>query len=69
MRITNFLKETTEVMHEVTRMPFAVPRVVIEGDPIVRTLRSKPLYLRSEVSVPTEGSPECNVPAPEMDFY
>ena len=69
VRITNFLKETTEVMHEVTRMPFAVPRVVIEGDPIVRTLRSKPLYLRSEVSVPTEGSPECNVPAPEMDFY
>ena len=69
VRITNFLKETTEVLHEVTRMPFAVPRVVIEGDPIVRTLRNKSLYLRSEVSVPTEGSPECTVPAPEMDFY
>ncbi|QDZ21292.1 hypothetical protein A3770_05p38100 [Chloropicon primus] len=67
--VTNFLLETRTVRHKVTRMPYAIPQILIEGDPVLRTERNKPLYIRANVSVPVGSSdPRCNIDLPKVDF-
>ena len=67
--VTNFLLETRTIRHKVTRMPYAIPQILIEGDPIMKTERNKPLYIRANVSVPVGSSdPRCNINVPAVDF-
>ena len=67
--VTNFLLETRTVRHTVTRMPYAIPQILIEGDPIIRTERNKPLYIGANVSVPIgSADPLCNINIPKVDF-
>lgn len=67
--VTNFLLETKTVRHKVTRMPYAIPQILIEGDPVLRTERNKPLYVRANVSVPVGSSDtRCNIPIPDVKF-
>ena len=68
--VKNFLREITQRVITVKRRAFPVPRVLIQGDPVLRTFRDQGLYVKSAVTVP-EGagvSPNCSVPYPEMDF-
>jgi hypothetical protein len=54
--VANFLREITQRTVTVVRRSFAVPRVLVQGDPVLRTTRDQGLYVRAAVSVP-EGVP------------
>jgi hypothetical protein len=53
--VKNFLREVTEKTVSVVRRSFPVPRVLVQGDPILRTFRDQGLYVKSAVSVPEVG--------------
>ena len=74
VQVKNFLREETRRTVSVVRRSYAVPRVLVQGDPVLRTFRDKGLYVKSAVSVPlgTSGNgtniTSCFVPYPEMTF-
>ena len=50
--VKNFLREITQKTITVVRRSFPVPRVQVQGDPVLRVFRDQGLYVRSFVSVP-----------------
>eukprot|EP00854_Cymbomonas_tetramitiformis_P000561 gene561-957_t len=68
VRVYNFLGEMTLRYHEVTRRSWAIPNLLVQGDPVLTTFRNQGLFAKADIAVPQDGPPECSVPSPDMRY-
>ncbi|CAG9463240.1 unnamed protein product [Pedinophyceae sp. YPF-701] len=66
--VHNFLKQSTITSFEVRRLSIPIPRVVAEGDPLIRARRDLDLFVRASVAFPDNNEPRCQVPDFDIDF-
>ena len=67
-KLTNFLNATVSALQTVTRRSYAIPQLLVQGDPLVKTYRGQGTYMRADTAVPLAGDPSCVVPYPEVDY-
>jgi len=59
VEVRNFLDTFSQQSLQVTRKSSPIPRLTIEGDPVIRVFRSADLYIPVTVSVPSDGTQDC----------
>lgn len=59
VRVKNFLGVQSVKYHTLQRMPYPIPDLMVQGDPLLRVKRDQELFVRADIKIAQEGSSNC----------